>query len=89
MTLNKGQRVCLWIGSTALVLLALFPPWYEAMPGTGLGLVLGHAPLWSPPRYFHHVRVDIRPLMLEWGVVAAITAGLLLALKSRADRTRQ
>ena len=83
MTLNKPQLVCLWLGIIAFILLALVPPWYEAMPGTGLGLVIGHAPLWSPPGHFHHLRVDSRHLTLEWTVVAAITLALLLAFRTR------
>jgi hypothetical protein len=91
--LNKKQLVCLWAGIAVFVLLALAPPWYQhAIAECRIGdQPLGHAPLFSPPAPLSvqrpskcwTVRVDGIRLILEWSVVAAITAGLLLTLRGR------
>lgn len=78
--------MCLWLGIGVFVLLALCPPWYEHLPG-----FLGDRPLWHAPLFSRpggsmgrgSVRVDGVRLMLEWSVVAAITVGLLLTLRTR------
>ena len=85
--LNRKQLVCVWIGIVVFALLALFPPWYEHLPGFRGDRPLWHAPLFSRPEpspsFSGSVRVDGVRLMLEWSVVVAITAGLLLTVRTR------
>lgn len=83
--MNDKQRNVLSLGVLVAVLMAIFTPWSYTDSGFA-----GHAPLWDPPyvgysgsidlfalRGGSSLEIDIPLLMLQWLLVAAVTAVLI------------
>ncbi len=72
--MNKRQLLAMWAGIAVMVLMGLFPPyrlsWYFK----------GYHAIWGPP---NAGVIDILRLTVQWAVVAGVTAGAIMSLRSR------
>lgn len=67
-SVDRRQRICLWMGFLLLVIATLFPPWSFRYPGSAYGL------LFHPP--YGATTVSLTRLFVEWALIALITCGL-------------
>ncbi len=93
--MNRKQKICLWVGIVAIVVMGLFPPWvleYEKQNIVGS---------WEGRRYEYRYTtepgsyswigtpparakfVDLYRLGIQYFVVAVVTAGLIITLRDK------
>lgn len=94
--MTKRQRVCIWLGIIAFSLTGLFPPWVESLnvprrahyeKSVGYSF-LGTPPApssllstdWSHLAPLASIGVDYPRLLIEWAIVGAVTAVMLVTL---------
>ncbi len=93
--MNKPQRAILLVAACSFALMGLFPPWLvtatcRTNPGVSPMTTSGeYACLLSPPEGYgdsdwsYSFRVDLARLAVQAGVVATISAAILLAVRQR------
>jgi hypothetical protein len=77
--MNGSQRKVLVVAAIVAGLMLLIPPYREAWPT--LIINLGYQPLFLPPTV--RASVNLSLLAVQLGVVAAIAAALVLAMRDR------
>jgi len=96
--MNAKQRIVVLLAMLVITVLGLFPPWLERADipyKIHFDKALGYRFISSPPgstligqpglSYLKDattIRVDFSRLLIEWIIVVAITAALLLVLRS-------
>lgn len=91
---SKGQRFMFWSGLFGFIVIGLFPPWigvYHSRQGyVVMSQDLGYSFIGDPPRKerngyrdFHEVEVDGTRLLIEWVCLLALTAGIIVGLRTR------
>lgn len=98
--MNRAQKAALVIGVGAIALMGIFPPWnltfdYHSEGGRGSHSAkpAGYAPIYHPPKPpeavypVYTVSVDLSRLLIQWAIVAAVTGGLILILRSNTGDT--
>ena len=85
--MNWKQKICLWVGIVAFVLMGIFPPWVAAPPGGGNYVAGGYAFILFPRNQFGEshwlARIDLGQLAAQWAMVAVVTAGLIVTFKDK------
>jgi hypothetical protein len=98
-TMNSRQTRVLVVGFWLFAGSIVLPPWRlrtEIAANYGVADRVRYSPMWMTPyiipkgeRYKVYLTVDLPLLAIEWGVIAAATAGLAIFLgKSRPKSTR-
>jgi hypothetical protein len=78
--MNTKQKVILWIGIIAFVLMGIFPPWMIT-GNEQVCLSMGYSFILNPPNKV--CRMDASHLCIQWVMVAVITAGLVITFKDK------
>lgn len=83
--MNRRQKVCLWIGISAFVLMGLFPPWVF-ISSEAFSQIAGGCESFAGYRFFiqetaHVNRIDTTLLLIQWTMVVVVTAGLVLTFR--------
>ena len=83
--LNRKQRICLWVGIAAFVLIGILPPWACAPKSSPPG---GHAFILSEQglSYARWCEIDLYRLCFEWAMVAVIAGGLIVRFREKKPR---
>ena len=88
--MNKRQLVVMWVGIGLIVLMGVYPPWVNTIRGAGIyaEMSLGYHVITDPPSPLGNprangIKLDTPRLALQVGLVAVVSGGLLLSLKSR------
>ena len=76
--MSKKQKIVLWIGLVLFVLMAISPPWGQHIEGTWYSE--RYALILDPP---FDGSIDWSRLSLQWVIVAALTAGVLLTMGNK------
>lgn len=89
--MNTKQKIALWLGIVAFVLMGLFPPWNY--PGSVLGVKIqidkGYKAIFAPPTgkgeegKMFGASIDINRLCVQWAMIAVITGGLLITFSGK------
>ncbi len=77
--MNSKQKLAFLLGVIVIAIMGLNPPWKEAGPK---GLPLAYAPIYQPPvplRPDHGMEIDLARLLLQIGIAAVLTGGLIAA----------
>ena len=92
--MNVKQKVCIWIGIVAFVMMGIFPPWVyrvDIIRGQ-VEASAGYSFLASPPEPKEPwnwssrrttVRIDFTRLLIQWTMVMVLLGGLVLTLRER------
>lgn len=102
LTMNKKQIIVLWIGIIVIVLMGLFPPWTLNGEAASVFLVSLRDstsirqydfPMYrfilTPPKTLNVaflLRIDFNRLLLQWIMVAVITAGFVVSFKEKSRK---
>jgi len=95
--MNRKQKILLWVGIVVIVLMGIFPPTRRGYcPAVTYwpGLIqpgVPRRPLWVKPAHYGYTflftaeasDIGFGKLIVQWAVVAVITAGLIYILKNR------
>src|SRR5215207_2477989 len=84
---DRAMRA-LWVGIAIIVLMGLFPPWIESRTSSSSNPMTGYTAFYSrgysffftPPTESFAAFIDLSRLVVQWGIVAAITVGVVMAL---------
>lgn len=84
LTMNRKQKICLWLGIAVIVLMGLFPPWL-VVRGYFYASEKRHVEYWcifAPPS---HTPAEIVTdyLFAQWLMVAAVTGGLIITFQDK------
>jgi hypothetical protein len=97
--MNRGQKVCLWIGLSLIAVLAIYPPYKADIRDVEINL--GHRNIFTHVRLSYSTSdhefsfgecmvykkcpfyVDVPRLLLECFLIAAITTGGIWAFKDK------
>jgi hypothetical protein len=82
MTLNRRQKIVVWIGATAIIAALVYPPWVR-MPGTGFSRPLGWSWIDIPPQDRGGVGIDVQRLGMEVTAILVITAAAIVTLNRK------
>jgi len=85
--MNRKQKICLWVGIVAIVVMGLFPPWvflYGEKAYAGPYGWIGTSPSWLGSGTKCNF-VDLHRLGIQYFVVAVVTSGLIITLKDKKD----
>lgn len=77
--MNSKQKFAFLLGVIAIATMGLYPPWKEAGPK---GLPMTYAPIFAPPVPLNPengLEIDLARLLLQVGVAAVLTGGLVAA----------
>lgn len=87
--MNKKQKVALWVGIAAAVIMGLYPPWNYDHPKLG-SKSIGYSSIFTPAQkqvteyndtYTETANaIDATRLIIEWVLVAIVTGGLIVTL---------
>jgi len=90
--MNRKQKAFLWLGIVAFVLMGLFPPWFYSINVQGLKsrTNVSYKSILSTPEAKGEGRfqeliganIDFSRLIVQWAMVAVITGGFIVSLKS-------
>jgi hypothetical protein len=88
-SMNKKQKIVLWIGIAIFGLMGLFPPWVYSVGDSGR--IRGYGgrrfivrDFWSEqPRSSVIYSIDIQSLATEWLIVIGVTGGLFIIFKGK------
>jgi len=72
--MNKKQKICLWLGIIAIVIMLFYPPWVSKKHNKR-----GYAFITEP----HIGDYDRQRQGIQIGVLALITSGLIVSLKGK------
>ena len=96
--MNVKQKVCIWIGIMAFMLMGILPPWVYRLDIENNGAVVrveasaGYSFLTSPPAPRKPwvwpsgqttVSIDVTRLLIQWAVVVVVVGGLVFTLGER------
>jgi hypothetical protein len=92
--MNKKQKIVFLIGLSIIVFMGLIPPWYfqttfTVDQHTAFETDGGYEWIFDPPVSDQpwtpgsRSVVDLRRLLVQWGVVAIATAGLVFVLRDK------
>ena len=96
--MSVKQKVCIWIGIAAFVLIGILPPWVYRLDSENSGAKVrveasaGYSFLTSPPelrkpwnwdRSFTAVSIDVTRLLIQWAMVVVLVGGLVFTLEER------
>lgn len=87
--LNKTQRLVFLLGILAICFMGSCPPWKEAGPK---GLPRDYAPIYAPPSLTDPekgLEIDFARLLLQIGVVAVLTGGLITASSTQVPQEEE
>ena len=77
--MNSKQKFVFLLGVVVIATMGLYPPWKEAGP---TGLPIQYAPIFAPPTPLDAskgLEIDLKRLLLQAGVAAILTGGLVAA----------
>lgn len=83
--MNKKQKIVLWVGIAAFVLMGLYPPWMISkapMRSEGYSFVLA-PPVGTIDETF--CQINMPRLYIQWMIVVVI-GGLVISFKKQAKR---
>jgi len=81
-TVNRGQKLALWLGALVVVAMLLVPPWVIMYPD-GDSFPRGCSPFWQPPppkKEMPYMRIDRARLSVQCLAVAILAAAGVLTL---------
>ena len=86
--MNRMQKLFLWWGIIAFVVMGICPPWvYKVEIGNVASTRdAGYYPIIAPPKpsqALWHSCIDLSRLCVQWAIVAAVTCGLVLTFADR------
>ncbi len=93
--MNRKQKICLWLGIVAIVIIGIFSPWLYTTTGNGLNSKknAGYSCILFPPppkgvglRY--GISLDVSRLCVQWVIVAVVTGGLIVTLKDKKQKDK-
>ena len=92
--MNKKQKICLWVGIAVFVLMGLYPPWIIIHPTKGYHALPKYRFLLLPPYSNNKAglslhQIDVTKLVIQWFMVAAITAGLVVTFADKKPKDEQ
>lgn len=93
-SMNRKQRICVWTGVVAIVLMGIYPPWMDAIViddsldgNVVIKRDLGYHHI-TRPIWKRHIgaRVNTGRLCVQWFAVTFVTGGLIAAFAEKKDK---
>jgi hypothetical protein len=83
--LNRKQLVSVWLGVVSFAFVGLFPPWLSYVPlkDAIFRMPSKFAFIGEPSLLGLGAEIDIQRLAIEWALVIAITAALVISFAHR------
>lgn len=91
MIMNERQLTAMWIGIIIIVVMCIFPPWYQPNMVKGTHSKWGYSFVFTPPEVNKsiYVMINMPQLFIQCVIVGLITTGYIITLNYKKPKDEQ